>query len=80
MKRTFDQTYIVRWAASIGGTAKATAKILEALGCSGTKADKIAQGKYKSVPPLLEQMALCELVNEPMDVLFPPAKKTRTAS
>lgn len=77
MKRYLDQGEIEGWRASVGGIREATRLISEKLECSRSKAEKLAAGRYPSLPTPTEQMALADLMHRSRDVLFPLVRARR---
>jgi hypothetical protein len=77
MKRKIDSNEIAKWRESVGGLSIATRLIMQELSCSPSKAEKIASGKYPSVPSTLEQLALAALLKKSRDVVFPVIGKSR---
>lgn len=69
--RRIDSAEVGSWVTSVGGVRKATWLIGETLECSLSKAEKIASGRYPSLPTLAEQVALATLMQRQRDVLFP---------
>lgn len=78
-RRQIDRGEMKAWRESVGGLKEATRLIAEKLECSESKADKIASGRYPSLPTPTEQMALAALMMRPRDVIFPfaPTKANR---
>lgn len=78
MKKQLNQKLFHTWRESVGGEKPAALLIKEKLKCSLSKAEKIAGGRYDSLPPCLEMMALSELMSKPMDALIRTVGKTVT--
>lgn len=70
-RRHLSKDEFKAWRESVGGLARATLLVKEKLECSDSKAEKIASGRYISVPTPTEQMALAALMQRPRDVIFP---------
>lgn len=71
MTQRLNGTAMKEWRAANGGYEKASALIKDKLQCSMSKAQKLATGRYPSLPSFAEQVALAELVDIPRDELFP---------
>lgn len=71
LKRQLDQMEMTIWRESVGGLKEATRLISEKLECSESKADKLASGRYPSLPTPMEQMALAALMKRTRDAVFP---------
>ena len=71
VQRRIDTNEFGNWVRSVGGSIKATRLIEQKLECSESKAEKLAGGRYPSLPTPTEQMALAALMQRPRDVLFP---------
>jgi hypothetical protein len=69
--RQLDRAEMHNWRESVGGLKAAARLISEKLECSESKAEKLASGRYPSLPTPTEQMALAALMKRPRDVLFP---------
>lgn len=63
------------WVDEVGGVPAATPKIQDALGCSYSKAQKVALGCYQFGLSLVEQRELSRLTKRKKDVLFLSEKK-----
>ena len=61
----------------MGGIREATILIMSALKCGASKAEKLASGRYQSVPQPLELDALLELTKFELDELFPIVSKAK---
>ncbi len=81
-KRSLSKSEMLAWRESVGGVKKAAELIAHALECSISKAEKIAGGRYPSLPTLAEQLAISSLMERPRDKVFPVAspKAKRKAS
>ena len=79
MNCTANKQLINRWVATVGGMAKATLLIMEALECSASKAEKIAGGRYPSGVSATEQKALALLWDVPRDQAFKPVSAGKRA-
>jgi hypothetical protein len=64
-----------QWSESVGGTTAATLQIMMKLGCSSSKAEKIASGRYPSSLVPLEQKALLSLTKFKPSELFPSTQE-----
>ena len=71
MRRVLSNSQINKWAESVGGVREATLLVMSALKCSASKAQKIASGRYPSLPQPLEQDALVALLQLSRETLFP---------
>jgi hypothetical protein len=81
MQRQLALKELASWRDRVGGLREAIRLIGEKLECSKSKAEKLAAGRYPSLPTPTEQMALAELMNKTRDELFPfCASKKRRAS
>lgn len=58
-----------QWVESVGGVTQATVKIIQALGCSGSKADKLACGRYQHELSTLEQRELVKVTKLDPEVI-----------
>jgi hypothetical protein len=82
MKRQLNRLEMTLWREQVGGPDEAAMLIKAALDCSLSKAEKLATGRYPSLPTASEQSALASLMNRPRDTLFPQidkAKRTRAS-
>lgn len=75
MKRDLARQTIRSWTEKIG-RKKAIGMISGTLECSASKAEKLADGRYPSVPTPLEQKALAKLTRIKRDDLFPVVTAT----
>lgn len=66
---------MTKWTRKVGGLHKATAKIIERTGLRASTAEKIAEGRYPSLPGTLIREALADLVGVHHDELFPFKEK-----
>lgn len=66
-----EKSVIIDWAERVGGLKKATQLIKAKLECSKSKAEKLAAGRYPSLPTPLEQRALASLMKCKRSDLFP---------
>lgn len=81
MKRYLEDKEMRAWVESVDGLVAAASLIKDRLGCSQSKADKIAGCRYPSTPQPLEQMAIAELMGRPRDAVYPLIKtKSKRAS
>jgi hypothetical protein len=81
MRRALNNAKISEWAESLGGKRQATILLMEELKCGTSKAEKIAGGRYPSLPTPLEQDVLVRLTGFDYDLLFPlVGAKRRRAS
>lgn len=71
MSRTLDSSVLKKWVASVGGIKAATEIIKSKLECSMSKAQKIAGGRYRSLPAAAEQALLADLIGKPREKVFP---------
>jgi hypothetical protein len=74
-KRQVNKRLMSEWVVSVGGFEPASDIVRETLMCSRSKADKIVNRSYPSVPQPLEQRALADLLGTTRDVLYPLADK-----
>jgi hypothetical protein len=65
-----DVKIMKKWTEKVG-VRMAVAQIIMKLDCCASKAEKLASGRYPSVPSTLEQIALAELIGCERHVLFP---------
>lgn len=80
MKSKLNRALVIEWKERVGGLSHATEIIMSRLGCSVSKADKIASGRYPSVPTQLERRALAKLMEVEESELFPaPTGKSRAS-
>lgn len=71
MKRKFNYKSFENWVLSVGGVHQATALIIQKTGLAPSTAEKMAAGRYQSIPNLLVQKALAELSKVDHEDLFP---------
>jgi hypothetical protein len=74
-KQTNNELFKV-WSTSVGGAPEATFLIMKATGMSASTAEKLANGRYPSVPSKLIQKALSRLTGFPVDDLFPATQSS----
>ena len=80
MKHYLDEQAMRVWVKSVGGPVPAAEKIRSALGCSRSKAEKIAGCRYPSIPQPLERAAIAALIGKPQDLIYPLKGKSKRAS
>jgi hypothetical protein len=79
MKRRLNGQRLAVWVQQVGGVKEASLLIVQKLECSISKAEKIASGRYLSLPTPSEQKDLADLLSTSRDVLFPPARGQRAS-
>jgi hypothetical protein len=65
-----DQKELMKWVESVGGPIKATLLIQQCLECSVSKAEKMATGRYPSLPTPAEQKVLSKMMKRSRNKLF----------
>jgi hypothetical protein len=80
MKRYLDNEILEKWVLSVGGKTSAKKLIQSKIGCSESKAEKIAGGRYENGISAMEQAALAKLTAIPRYILFPVGAAKRVAS
>lgn len=71
MKQVTNANLFKVWSGKVGGPTKATLLIMNSTGLSASTAEKLANGRYPSVPSYLAQKALAELTGFDHEELFP---------
>lgn len=76
MVRHTNKAEFILWKQRIG-RKKAIEIVMTVLGCGSSKAQKIVDGRYPSLPVPLEQKALAVELGKDLDTLFRPVTAGR---